>query len=530
LSNPTPSAKVCLALAASIFLSSWVTVNSALAAAKVSAGSASINASNNASSNGSSNTGSAGNASGNSSGNASSSPGSSQAVAITVYNQNFGLVKDTRNIDLTAGINYLRFEDVAAAIDPTSVSFSSITAPNSVVVREQNYQYDIMDVGTILSKSVGKEIKVRQYTSGGVHETTGTLLNQPVVTISDSNGNLSTRNQSIVLRTSSGIVVGPSGEVELAALPPGLVSKPSLLWKLESDKAGAQKAEISYQTQGLNWKCDYVAVVNADDTLSDLTSWVTLDNKSGATYKNAALKLMAGDVHKVQNVAPPQPMRMYKSAMAAAAQQFTEQSFAEYHLYALAGKTDVNNNETKQLTLFNASAVPIKKLFIFDGGSAHYYGGYNPRGNTTKVNVKLELANSKENNLGMPMPKGKVRVYKKDKDGAMQFVGEDLIDHTPKDEKVRLYLGDAFDIVGERKQLSQQQVNSRVQKLAYEISIRNHKETAVTVNCVEHSSGDWKITSSSQPFIKKDSHTFEFAAKVPANGETKVTYEIEVRY
>ncbi len=530
MSNPTPSAKVCLALAASIFLSSWVTVNSALAAAKVSAGSASINASNNASSNGSSNTGSAGNASGNSSGNASSSPGSSQAVAITVYNQNFGLVKDTRNIDLTAGINYLRFEDVAAAIDPTSVSFSSITAPNSVVVREQNYQYDIMDVGTILSKSVGKEIKVRQYTSGGVHETTGTLLNQPVVTISDSNGNLSTRNQSIVLRTSSGIVVGPSGEVELAALPPGLVSKPSLLWKLESDKAGAQKAEISYQTQGLNWKCDYVAVVNADDTLSDLTSWVTLDNKSGATYKNAALKLMAGDVHKVQNVAPPQPMRMYKSAMAAAAQQFTEQSFAEYHLYALAGKTDVNNNETKQLTLFNASAVPIKKLFIFDGGSAHYYGGYNPRGNTTKVNVKLELANSKENNLGMPMPKGKVRVYKKDKDGAMQFVGEDLIDHTPKDEKVRLYLGDAFDIVGERKQLSQQQVNSRVQKLAYEISIRNHKETAVTVNCVEHSSGDWKITSSSQPFIKKDSHTFEFAAKVPANGETKVTYEIEVRY
>ncbi len=526
MSNPTPSAKVCLALAASIFLSSWVTVNSALAAAKVSAGSASINASNNASSNGSSNSGSAGNASG----NASSSPGSSQAVAITVYNQNFGLVKDTRNIDLTAGINYLRFEDVAAAIDPTSVSFSSITAPNSVVVREQNYQYDIMDVGTILSKSVGKEIKVRQYTSGGVHETTGTLLNQPVVTISDSNGNLSTRNQSIVLRTSSGIVVGPSGEVELAALPPGLVSKPSLLWKLESDKAGAQKAEISYQTQGLNWKCDYVAVVNADDTLSDLTSWVTLDNKSGATYKNAALKLMAGDVHKVQNVAPPQPMRMYKSAMAAAAPQFTEQSFAEYHLYALAGKTDVNNNETKQLTLFNASAVPIKKLFIFDGGSAHYYGGYNPRGNTTKVNVKLELANSKENNLGMPMPKGKVRVYKKDKDGAMQFVGEDLIDHTPKDEKVRLYLGDAFDIVGERKQLSQQQVNSRVQKLAYEISIRNHKETAVTVNCVEHSSGDWKITSSSQPFIKKDSHTFEFAAKVPANGETKVTYEIEVRY
>jgi len=456
--------------------------------------------------------------------------GGSQGISLTVYNQNFGLVKDTRNIDLVSGINYLRFEDVAAAIDPTSVSFSSITAPNSVVVREQNYQYDLMDVGTILSKSVGKEIKIRQYTGGGVHEVSGTLLNQPVVTVADSNGNLSTRTQSIVLKTASGIVVGPAGEVELAALPAGLVSKPSLLWKLESDKAGPQKTEISYQTQGLNWKCDYVAVVNADDSVSDLTSWVTLDNKSGATYKNAALKLIAGDVHKVQNQPQRQAMRMFKS-MAASSPQFTEQSFAEYHLYALAGKADLNNNETKQLTLFNASEVPVKKLFVFDSGAPVYYGGFNPgQNNPGKINVKLEMANTKENNLGMPIPKGKVRVYKKDKDGAMQFVGEDLIDHTPKDEKVRIYLGNAFDIVGERKQLSQQQVNARVQKLSYEISIRNHKETPVTVNCIEHSGGDWKITSSSQPYIKKDAHTFEFAVKVPADGETKVTYEIEVRY
>jgi hypothetical protein len=458
--------------------------------------------------------------------------GGSQGVAITVYNQNFGLVKDARNIDLTAGINYLRFEDVAAGIDPTSVSFTSLTAPNSVVVREQNYQYDIMDVGTILSKSVGKEIKVRQYNQTGTHETTGILLNQPVVTVSDSNGNLSTRSQSIVLKTASGIVIGPSGEVEMAALPAGLVSKPSLLWKLESDKAGPQKAEISYQTQGLNWKCDYVAVVDADDSKSDLTSWVTLDNKSGATYKNAALKLMAGDVNKVQNAVAPQAMRMFKGAMAAGAPapQFSEQSFAEYHLYSLAGKTDLNNNETKQLTLFNASDVPVKKLYVFDGAPQQYYGGYNPRRQPGKVNVKLEMLNSKENNLGMPMPKGKVRVYKKDRDGAMQFVGEDLIEHTPKDEKIRVYLGDAFDIVAERKQTNHQQVSPRVQKQSFEISVRNHKETPVTVNCIEHTGGDWKITSESQPHIKKDSHTFEFAVKVPANGETKVNYEIEVRY
>ncbi len=458
--------------------------------------------------------------------------GADNQVAITVYNQNFGLVKDVRTIELKDGINYLRFDDVAATIDPTTVSFASLSAPNSVTVREQNYQYDLMDLGTILSKSVGKQVKFTQYLSaGGAHEVIGTLLSSPQVTVSDSNGNISTRGQSIVVKTNDGVVVGPGGELEISALPDGLVSKPSLLWKLESDKAGPQKAEISYQAQGLNWKCDYVAVANADDSKVDLTSWVTLDNKSGAVYKDASLKLMAGDVHKVQNA--PRPMQMmFKSAMAmsAAAPQFQEQSFAEYHLYSLNGKTTLGNNETKQLTLFNASAVPVKKLFIYDGGGAPYYGGYIPNQQPGKVNVKLELANSKENNLGMPMPKGKVRVYKKDQDGALQFVGEDLIDHTPKDEKVRVYLGDAFDIVGERKQTNMQQVSNRVQRMSYEIDLRNHKDSAVTVTCVEHANGDWKILSSSQPYVKKDAHTFEFAVKVAANSESKVTYEIETRY
>ncbi|MBS2006288.1 MAG: DUF4139 domain-containing protein [Cyanobacteria bacterium SZAS TMP-1] len=455
----------------------------------------------------------------------------SLGVAITVYNQNFGLVKDIRNFELKEGINSIRFEDVAAAIDPTTVSFTSLTAPNSVAVREQNYQFDLMDVGTILSKSVGKEIKIRQYTTGGTHEITGVLLNPPQVSVSDSNGNVSQRSQSIVLKTASGIVLGPSGEVEIAELPPGLVSKPSLLWKLDCDKPGTHKTEISYQTQGLNWKCDYVAVANADDSAADLTSWVTLDNKSGATYKNAALKLMAGDVHKIQPPAAPRPM-MLKSAMFSGgmAPQFTEQSFAEYHLYSLANKTDVMNNETKQLTLFNTSNVPVKKLYIFDTPQP-YYAGFNPSGATNgKVNVKLELVNSRENNLGMPMPKGKVRVYKRDKDGAMQFVGEDLIDHTPKDEKVRVYIGDAFDLVGERKQTNFNQVSTKIQRSSMEISLRNHKETPVTITCVERAYGDWKIISSSQPSTKKDSHTFEFAVKVPANGEAKVNYEVETRY
>lgn len=452
----------------------------------------------------------------------------SKDVAITVYNQNFGLVKDNREINLKGGINFLRFEDVAAAIDPTTVSFTSLTAPNSVAVREQNYQFDLMDESTILARSIGKTVKFRQYLSGGaVREITGTLLSSPSVTVADSNGNVSQRGQSIVLKTGSGIIVGASGELEIAELPEGLVAKPSLLWKLECDKAGSHNTEISYQTQGMNWKCDYVAVANADDSSCDLTSWVTIDNKSGATYKNAALKLMAGDVHKVQQ---PSAAPMMEQAMApdagAAEPQFSEQSFAEYHLYSLKGRTDVRDNETKQLTLLNASAVPVKKLYVLESNNS-YYGGDGQQ--KQKVNVKLELANTKDNNLGMPLPKGKVRVYKKDQDGALQFVGEDEIDHTPKDEKVRVYIGDAFDIAAERVQTGQQQISERVQRQSYSISLRNHKKESVTVTCVEHAWGDWKIVNSSMPYTKKDSHTFEFNVKVAPDTEEKLTYTIEIK-
>ncbi|HEY9868682.1 MAG TPA: DUF4139 domain-containing protein [Candidatus Obscuribacterales bacterium] len=453
----------------------------------------------------------------------------SQGVSLTIYNQNFGLVKDVRSVDLKEGINYLRFEDVAAMIDPTSVSFESLTAPNAVVVREQNYQYDLMDPNTILSKSVGKNVKFKQYLPGGqIVELSGVLLNPPVATVSDTEGRVSTRHQGLVLKTGEGVVLNPSGQAELTELPAGLVSKPSLLWKLESTKAGKHQTEIGYQTAGLNWRCDYVAVSNPDDSQADLTSWVTLDNKSGATYKNASLKLLAGDVHRVQPPVRPMMMRGAATAAAAPAPQFKEQAFAEYHLYTLKGKTDVNQNETKQLSLFNANNVPTKKLFIFEPEAPVVYG-YWREGDNQKVKVKLEIENSEANHLGMPLPKGKVRVYKHDQDGALQFIGEDMIEHTPRDEKVRLYIGDAFDLVGERKQTNYQRVSDHVQRMSYEISLRNHKDSAVTIAAVEHSYGQWKILESSHPYTKKDARTFEFSVKVPARGEVKITYDIEVR-
>ncbi len=458
----------------------------------------------------------------------------SQDVSLTIYNQNFGLVRDVRTVDLKAGVNYLRFEDVAAQIDPTTVNFTSLTAPNAVTVREQNYQYDVLDPITILSKSVGKSVKFREYlASGQVHETAGILLNPPQSTVfNDASGNSTTRMQGLVLKTSSGVVLNPSGEAELAELPLGLVPKPSLLWKLETTKGGKHRSEIDYQTAGLNWHCDYVVVVNADETQADITSWVTLDNKSGATFKNAALKLMAGDVHKLAT--PPVPRSagfMSARAQAAPEPQFSESGFAEYHLYTLAGRTSVNSNETKQMSLFNASKIGTQKKYVFDPENGNnFYPMYRSNNSTQKVAVKVEIANSKANGLGMPMPKGKVRVYKKDQDGALEFIGEDNIDHTPKDEKVRVYLGDAFDIIAERKQTNQQQVSDRVQRLSYEISIRNHKDSAVSVTDVEHAFGQWKIVSSSHESTKRDAHTFEFAVDVPANGESKVTYTVETKY
>ena len=244
----------------------------------------------------------------------------SQGVSITVYNQNFGLVRDVRNITLSPGINNVRFEDVAAQIDPTSVSFQSLSAPNTVVVREQNYQYDLIDPNTILSKSVGKDIRFKQYLdNGSVAELSGTLLNSPTSTVYNPNGGSTRQHQGLVIRTAEGIVLNPSGQIQLEELPPGLVPKPSLLWKMEATKGGEHKTEVAYQTSGINWKCDYVAIVNQDDTQSDLTSWVTIDNKSGASYKNAALKLLAGDVHRVQPERSRGMMYTKEAAMGGAA-------------------------------------------------------------------------------------------------------------------------------------------------------------------------------------------------------------------
>ena len=432
--------------------------------------------------------------------------GKPTAIELTIYNQNFALVKEQRQMTLEQGLNHMAVADVAATIEPDSVSFKSLDDPNGVVVREQNYQYDVVNSKTILNKSVGKHIKVRQYYNGQVKEIEGTLLSTP------ENG--------IVIQTANGIVINPGGEIEVAELPSGLVSRPTLMWLLQADKGGSQRTEVSYLANQMTWQADYVAVVDPLDKYVDLTGWVTLDNKSGATFENASLNLMAGDVHRVQE----NPQMLYDRAMPAAAMkagesQFTEKSFFEYHLYTMKDKTTVKDKESKQVSLLAANRIPAKKVFVYDGAQ-----------NAKKVNVLMEIVNSTDNNLGMPLPKGKVRVYKQDPDTNQQFIGEDMIDHTPKDEKLRLYLGDAFDVVGERKQMTDRVISNREHEYSYEITLRNHKTLPVTVVVTEHIWGDWKITQASHKYNKKDATTVEFPVEVPKDGEVKVTYTDRVKW
>jgi hypothetical protein len=312
---------------------------------------------------------------------------------------------------------------------------------------------------------------------------------------------------------------------------------------LRSDRDGQQDAEISYMTDGIGWKADYVALVNRNDTALDLAGWVTLNNQSGATYDNARLTLMAGDVRRIT----PQRQRemFYSTALKdadATAPQFQEKSFFEYHMYTMERPTTIRDKETKQLSLLNASNAPVTKELIYDGRGDWWrnwwYAGrtdLNPGGgydtsNYHKVNVVLQVTNSKENHMGMPLPKGKIRVYKLDDDGSQQFIGEDQIDHTPKDEKIRLYIGDAFDVVGDYKRIDYKKINDRTIEETFEVKIRNHKEQAVQVKVIDHVWSDWKFIKTSHEYKKKDAHTIEFPVTVPKDGEVTLTYTIRTTW
>jgi hypothetical protein len=433
-----------------------------------------------------------------------------QEVTITVYNQNFGLVREVRDVTLVRGAVNLEFRDVAAQIQPETVHIKALRG-GSLRVLEQNYQYDLLNPQKLLEKYVGRTVRVYRYNSKSGRDD---VLEAEVLSV----------NGGPILKIGDEITCFAFPEI-----PDNLIAKPTLVWLLDSRET-RQQLEVSYLTNSLNWKADYVFVINEDDTLGDLTGWVTLTNQSGATYENARLKLVAGDV---QRVTGGMRRRMEMDALRAAQvseSQFVEESFFEYHLYTLQRPTTLRQNEQKQVTLLEGEGVGIDKRLIFYGQQYWYRGSYGQIQSNQKVGVYLDFLNSEDNNLGVPLPRGVVRVYKADSQGAQQFIGEDQIDHTPRDERVRIKMGEAFDVVGDRRQMEYRVISSCVSESAWEIDLRNHKDEAAEVQIVEPVGGDWEILSSSHEWNKIDAFTFSYTVTVPARDETTVEYRVRVKW
>lgn len=439
-------------------------------------------------------------------------------VSLTIYNSNIALVKDVRDIEIAAGNQELRFMDVASEIMPTTVHVKSLTDAQGLKVLEQNYEYDLISPEKLLEKYVGKEVRIldKNYYTGQEQLVTATLLSttgSPVYQVGDE------------------IHVGLPGRVILPQLPENLLSKPTLVWLLRGVTAATHKIEASYLTNQITWEADYVVVLDADDAKADLSGWVSIDNKSGATYKNATLKLVAGEVHRVQpKIAYQRAMVMAEAAAAPETSQFKEEGFFEYHLYTLDRPATVKSNQTKQMTLLSATDIPVVKRLTLQGQPV-YFTSELPDAELPpqKVSVTLEVENAQKNNLGVPLPKGTVRVYKEDKEGSLQFVGEDSIDHTPKDETVKVKLGEAFDVTGQRKQKDFKIIARGVTEASWEILLKNHKKEPVTVRVNEPMAGDWEVLSASQKYEKADAHTLRFDVPVPQESEVKLTYKVRVK-
>ncbi len=441
-----------------------------------------------------------------------------ESVSITVYNQNFGLVREVRGLPVGRGLSELEFGDVASSIQPETVHIRAIGRGADIDVLEQNYQYDLLSPQKLLEKYVGRTVKLARWNPAAEREE---WIDAEVLSV----------NQGTIFKIDEGITYNYPGRIIFPEVPENLIARPTLLWLLNS-RTDQPRAEVSYLTSGLNWKADYVMVVDDKDEHGDLTGWVTLTNHSGTSFKNAQLKLVAGDVQRV--VGGARNRRDYDMLRAAAVAEdaagFAEEGFFEYHLYTLGRPTTVLQNEQKQVRLLEASGFDIDKRLIFYGAPYYYRGSYGQVMSNQKVGVFLDFENSETNQLGMALPAGIVRVYKKDSSGAQQFIGEDRIDHTPRDETLRIKMGEAFDVVGDRKQMEYSVISSCVSESSWEIELRNHKDEAVEVDVMEPIGGDWRILSSSHQATKLDANTFRFRVDIPSRGETTIRYRVRVRW
>jgi hypothetical protein len=441
-----------------------------------------------------------------------------KSVSITVYNSDFGLVREVRQLGgLPAGRVALEFRDVASTIQPETVAVKALGGAGFSVL-EQNYRYDLLTPETLLEKYVGRSVRAYRY-----HEATAKEDVVDAKLLSVQNG--------AILQIGSEITFNYPGRLAFSELPPNLIAKPTLVWLVEN-RAPEQTLEVSYLARALSWSADYVLVLDETEQRAGLVGWVTLVNNSGTSYRAASLKLVAGDVNRVAPQGGASDMfRSKRMEMAvAAAPAFREEGLLEYHLYSLERPTDVLDKEQKQVTLLEASGVGIEKKLIFTGQQYYYQGQYGQLEKDKKVSVYLDFENAEKNRLGMPLPKGTIRVYKADKSGAKQFVGEDAIDHTPRDEKVRIKAGEAFDVVADRKQESWATLGNCSSESKWTIEVRNHKDEDVQVEVQEPAGGDWTVVDSSHPAQRDDANQFHFDVPVPKRGKAKVTYRVRVRW
>ncbi len=447
-----------------------------------------------------------------------------QEVAVTIYNEQLALVKDLRYVKLDDGLNQLAFREVSAQMRPETALLRSINHPEGFRLIEQNFDFDLLTPQKLLEKYVGKKVRVVR-----VHPTTGEERTEEAEVLSVNNG--------VVLKVGNRIETGYLGRIIYDEVPANLRDRPTLVLSLESGTSKQQELQLSYLTGGLGWKADYVAELDESDKFVDLTGWVTLTNQSGATYKNAKLQLVAGDVNQVRQEMQPQrrDMLMSKSSVGAAAPAMVEEGLFEYHLYTLQRPTTISDNQTKQVSLLSATKIPVKKEYLLKGQNYYYRGSYGTIGQKLKVGVFVEFDNKEASNLGMPLPKGIVRVYKNDKSGNAQFIGEDSIDHTPKNEEIKLKLGDAFDITADKKQTNFETATaigkySQAYTTSFEIVLKNAKDEEVEVIVQEPIPGDWKMKSESHKHEKVAAGTAEWKVKIPAEAKTKLSYDVLVRY
>ncbi len=441
---------------------------------------------------------------------------------VTVYNSNIALVRDVRQLTLPTGAFSLKFADIAATVNPATVHFRSLTEPDKLSVIEQNYEYDLLEPAKLLHKYVGKEVTLtRTYQENGAikHEDVKATL------LADNNGP--------VWKIGNDIVTGMRADsYRFPEVPANLYERPTLLMSLENSGARKQQIEASYLAQNLSWNADYILTVGREDKAADLDGWVTLANTSGTAFHNARLQLVAGDLNRlpISNMKAGVAGGMV-SNMARKDAQFAQESFSEYHLYTLGRRTSVEDKETKQISLLQGTGVPTEKIFVVNGQNYYYHNAQNP-GSPQKdpVLVYYKFKNEQKAGLGMPMPAGNVRVYQKDSKGGVLFIGEDRIGHTPKDEIVTVHIGNAFDIVAERKQTDYKRIDSRTWEMQFEITLRNHKDVPVVVEVNEPIGGDWGMLSSTYKATKTAAFAAQFHVPVEKDGTAVLTYRIRAHW